>query len=257
MFGLLRRYRRRRLGAHAPPTEWHRIAVTNVPAFANSSAAEQSAWLHHARILLHEKHWESTGGLELTEEICVTIAVQAARLLLGNPGDYFPDVRTVLIHPSTITQSGSRHEGGGIWSDHDRPAAGLATGRMGVIVLAWDAARHSARTPDDGYEVVLHEFAHALDFEDGHFNGAPALASSQEYRAWASALQPAFEVHQRDVGAGENTLLDSYGATNPTEFFAVLTEAFFEQPRELRSKHPALYEQLRQFFRQDPAQPAE
>jgi Mlc titration factor MtfA (ptsG expression regulator) len=127
---------------------------------------------------------------------------------------------------------------------------------MGVIVLAWDSVRHSARTPDDGYDVVLHEFAHALDFEEGHFNGAPALDSAQEYRAWARALQPAFEQHQRAVDSGAKTLLDAYGAINPAEFFAVLTETFFERPMELKRKHPGLYDQLRHFYRQDPARPA-
>jgi Mlc titration factor MtfA (ptsG expression regulator) len=256
MLAFLRRRRRRKLSAHAPPAEWRRIAEANIPSFARLSAAEQTELLTHARILLHEKHWEGSGGLELTEAIRVTIAVQAARLLLGNPGDYFPNVRTVLIYPSTVAQTGARHEGGGVWSEHERPEAGLATGRMGVIVLAWDSVRHSARTPDDGYDVVLHEFAHALDFEEGHFNGAPALDSAQEYRAWARALQPAFEQHQRAVDSGAKTLLDAYGAINPAEFFAVLTETFFERPMELKRKHPGIYDQLRHFYRQDPARPA-
>lgn len=255
MFAFLRRRRRRKLSAHPPPVEWRRIAEANIPSFTRGSSAEQTELLNHARILLDEKHWEGSGGLELTEEIRVTIAVQAARLLLGNPSDYFPSVRTVLVYPTTIEQSGPRHEGGGVWSEHERPAAGLATGRLGVIVLAWDAVRHGARAPDDGYDVVLHEFAHALDFEDGNFNGAPALDSSQEYRAWARALQPAFDEHQRAIDNGAATLLDAYGATDPAEFFAVLTETFFERPRELKTKHPELYNQLRQFYRQDPARP--
>ena len=101
MFAFLRRRRRRKLSAHAPPAGWHRIAEANIPSFARAGVAAQAELLTHARILLDEKHWEGCGGLELTEEIRVTIAVQAARLLLGNPGDYFPDVRTVLVYPST------------------------------------------------------------------------------------------------------------------------------------------------------------
>jgi Mlc titration factor MtfA (ptsG expression regulator) len=256
MISYFRRRRRRALMARPFPTAWRAYVDKNVSAFARLDAARQAALLGHAQVLLVEKNWEGCGGLALTDEIRVTIAAQAARLLLGRPGDYFPTVRSILVYPSTVVERRESHRGGGIWEEDDQHSAGLATGRLGAIVIAWDAARHGARRPSDGHDVVLHEFAHELDYQDGHFDGAPPLASAAEYRAWSEALRPEFEKLQAAVEAGEQTVLDAYGATDPAEFFAVLTETFFEKPRELLERHPALYERLRQFYVQDPVRDA-
>ncbi len=122
-----------------------------------------------------------------------------------------------------------------------------------MIVLAWDAAQRGAAHPSDGQNVVLHEFAHQLDFEDYSTDGAPALATRAEYLAWARVMSSEFKALRAAEEAGTPTVLDTYGATNPAEFFAVATEAFFERPRALRARHPELYAELGRFFRQDPA----
>ena len=124
---------------------------------------------------------------------------------------------------------------------------------LSALVLAWDSTLHGARDVRDGENVVLHEFAHQLDFESGDSNGTPLLGSNQRYASWARVLGAEYERLRRVGEEGRPSVLDEYGAENPAEFFAVATEAFFERPVELRAKHAALYDELRAFYEQDPA----
>lgn len=252
-FAFLRRRRRRRLRAQPFPQEWRAHVERNIPLFRRMGAAEQDALLGHALVLLAEKHFEGCGGLELTDEIRVTIAVQAARLLLHREDDYFPTVTSILVYPEVIAHARQEHLGGGIWRETEIAAAGLAAGHLGAIVLSWDSVTRGLRDADDGHDVVLHEFAHELDYQDRTFDGTPVLGGHSAYRAWGRAMQEAFESHRRAVDEEAALALDAYGATNPAEFFAVATESFFERPVELREKLPAVYESLRGFYRQDPA----
>ena len=119
-------------------------------------------------------------------------------------------------------------------------------------MLAWDAVRHGAAAPTDGENLVLHEFAHQLDFENSYSDGTPALETRGDYVAWARVMGAEYAALRSAMFTGEPTLLDTYGATNPAEFFAVVTEFFFERPRALRACHPQLYEQLKNFYKQDP-----
>ena len=131
----------------------------------------------------------------------------------------------------------------------------------GAAVLAWDAVCHGTADPDDGHNVVFHEFAHQLDFEDGSANGAPVLGSGfawwgkkSRYATWARVLSAEFERLRAETERGQPAVLDGYGATNPAEFFAVATETFFERSREMRENHPQLCEELKRYYQQDPAQ---
>ena len=125
-----------------------------------------------------------------------------------------------------------------------------------MVVLAWDAVLRGAADVRDGHNVVLHEFAHQLDTEDGAADGAPVLPRRAAYGPWARVLGAAYDGLLRDAASGDRTVIDTYGAKNPAEFFAVVTEAFFERPRALRARHPALYEQMRAFYRQRSASSA-
>lgn len=214
--------------------------------------ADQDELLGHTRVLLAEKHFEAAGGLLMRDEIRVTIAAQAAILLLHRPTDYFPRLTSIIVYPTGYLAGGSRVEGG-VWSEGEEHLLGHTQRDLRALVLAWDEVRAGAADPYDGENLVLHEFAHQLDFEDGSTDGAPWLDSRQQYRTWARVLSGEFEAFRAATDAGEPTLLDEYGATDPAEFFAVATEFFFERAHELRAKHPALYEQLQQFYRQDPA----
>lgn len=253
MFGSRRR-RRAKLRAASFPPAWREIIERNVPLFHRLPPADQVELLGHVQVFVAEKHFEGCGGLELTDEIRVTIAAQACVLLLHRDAGYYPRLTSILVYPATYGLTEEWHAGNGLWQEGERQLDGHTQQRLGAVVLTWDAAARGARDPHDGHNLVFHEFAHQLDFEDGHTDGAPWLDTRQQYRAWARVLGAEYEQLRAATEAGDLALLDQYGATNRIEFFAVATEFFFERPREVRAKHPALYDQLRQFYRQDPAQ---
>lgn len=252
MIEFFRSRRRARLREAAFPADWQRIVDRNVAVFRRLSPEDQRELLGHTQVLLAEKHFEGCGGLELTDEIRVTIAAEAGVLLLHRDTGYYPRLTSILVYPDTYVVPEERPIGGGIWEDGDEARLGHTAPQLGALVIAWDAALHGARTADDGDNVVFHEFAHQLDFEDDNVDGTPPL-DSRLYRTWARVLTPEYEALRRARETGARTLINQYGATNPAEFFAVITELFFERPGELRERHEALYEELRLFYCQDPA----
>jgi Mlc titration factor MtfA (ptsG expression regulator) len=252
VFDLFKSRRRARLRAKPVPPDWRAILEHNLPIFTRLSARDQAELLGHTQVFLAEKHFEGVGGLELTDEIRVTIAGQACLLLLHRDTDYYPDLVSIVVYPSGYTAREERHIGGGIWEEGGEDRLGHTGRRLGALVLAWDAVRRGAAAPDDGENLVLHEFAHQLDFENQSSDGTPALETHGDYLTWARVMSAEFNALRNAANAGLPTLIDSYGTTNPAEFFAVITEAFFERPRALRQRHPALYAQLQGFYRQDP-----
>lgn len=251
--GFLKQRRRRNLRAQPIPPEWRSALTRNLPFFRRLPPADQDELLGHVRVFLTEKRFEGCGGFELTDEIRLTIAAQACLLLLHRETDYYPQLSSILVYPSSYIVPGKWHLEGPIWEEGEQTMLGHATNQLGSIVLAWDAAKRGALHPGDGQNVVLHEFAHQLDFENYSTDGAPALATRAEYLAWARVMSSEFEALRTADEAGTPTVLDTYGATNPAEFFAVATEAFFERPALLQARHPQLYAELGRFFRQDPA----
>ncbi|HEU4563461.1 MAG TPA: M90 family metallopeptidase [Gemmatimonadaceae bacterium] len=240
MAGLLRNRRRRRLRATPLPDAWRAILAANVPLHARLPEDRRRELEGHIQVLLDEKHFEGSAGLEITDEIRVTIAAHAALLLLGGEPSYYPGLETILVYPSAYVAPVEEHEPGGIVTEGEEERLGESWG-SGVVVLAWDEALHGARDARDGENVILHEFAHQLDEEDGTSDGTPYLQSRGRYRAWARVLGAELAALRADPGRG---VLDSYGAENPAEFFAVATEAFFETPEALRLRHPELYAEL-------------
>ena len=252
IFGFLKRRRRQRLRAQPFPRAWRLIVTRNLPIFRRLPPEDQTELLGHVQVFLAEKHFEGCDELELTDEIRVTIAAEACLLLLHRETDYYPHLITILVYPSGYTAHEVRHLGGNIWEEGAQDRLGHTARRLGVMVLAWDSAKRGVADPSDGRNLVLHEFAHQLDFEDFQTDGAPALATRAEYLAWARVMSKEFEALRAADEAGTPTVLDTYGAKAPAEFFAVVTEAFFERPRALRAKHPELYAELARFFCQDP-----
>jgi MtfA peptidase len=125
---------------------------------------------------------------------------------------------------------------------------------MGSLVLSWAAVKHGAADPADGKNVVLHEFAHQLDFENDAADGVPELATREQQLTWAAVMKSEFAALRAADESGTPTLIDMYGATDPAEFFAVSVEAFFERPHALCIRHPKLYAELRNYFHQDPVE---
>src|SRR5471030_1726046 len=224
MMNFFKQRRRRRLRAQPFPAEWREVIERNMPLFARLPLHDQAELLGHIQVLLAEKHFEGCGGLELTDEIRVTVAAQACVLLLHRETDYYPRLTSILIYPSAYVQSEDRPVGGGIWEEGSDALLGHTAPRLGALVLAWDAALHGARNFHDGDNVVFHEFAHQLDFEDFVVDGTPPLDSRTQYASWARVLSADYEQLRRARAEGSATFLNQYGATNPAEFFAVATE---------------------------------
>jgi Mlc titration factor MtfA (ptsG expression regulator) len=254
ILGLLKARRRRRLRAQSFPEAWLAIIKKNVRFFQRLSPSDQAELLGHIQVFMAEKRFEGCGGLEVDDEICMTIAAQACLLLLHRESDYFPHLLTMLVYPSTYMVEEQRHLEGPIWGEGRTARLGETGRKLGTVVLAWDAAKSGAADPADGKNVVLHEFAHQLDYENGAEDGAPGLATRQQQLSWQKIMRMEFASLRAADETGIPTLLDTYGATNPAEFFAVSVEAFFERPRALRARHPNLYSELQRYFRQDPTQ---
>jgi Mlc titration factor MtfA (ptsG expression regulator) len=241
-----------RLRTEPVSDNWRDIVARNVPLAAGLSPEEQERLLRLIQVFIHDKPFEGCGGLEITEEMRVTIAAHACLLLLHLEGPCYPTVKRILVYPSAFRPKRvlPRHYAGVV------PGPVAESGeawRDGIVVLSWNDVHRGGTNPTDGDDVVLHEFAHALDQEDGDAGGTPVLDSPSLVKSWARILSAHYEQLRDDVDAGRPTVLDEYGATNPAEFFAVATETFFEKPEQLKTAEPDLYDQLRQFYRQDPA----
>jgi Mlc titration factor MtfA (ptsG expression regulator) len=200
---------------------------------------------------LHQKTFVGCAGLEVTEEMRVTIAAQACLLLLNRPTRVYPGLHAVLVYPGAFLVPRRQQDEAGVVTETRQDLLGESWGD-GRVVLSWEHVRRAGLPPEGTHNVVLHEFAHQLDSESGSNNGAPFLGSPERYRSWSETLSRDFDLLRRDAYWGQRDVLDPYGATNPAEFFAVATESFFEQPHELAARHPDLYAEFEAYYRVDP-----
>ena len=252
LFSFFRDRRRKQILDDPFPQEWLPYLHANVPHYDYLAPDEQQKLQNDARIFLHEKHWEGCGGLTLTDEVRVTISAQASLLTLSIPHDYYPNVESVLVYPAAYRAPESQSGPGGVVDEGHSARLGEAW-QDGPIVLSWADAHLGGRNPDDGRNVVLHEFAHKLDMADGRVEGTPCLHDRAQYDAWFSVMTEEYERLVEQSERGQTSVLDDYGATNAGEFFAVATECFFEKPRQLHRKHRRLYDVLRNYYQQDTA----
>ncbi len=243
--------RRQRLRAQPFPQAWLAILQKNVPYYAKLPEADQKELEGHIQVLAAEKNFEGCGGLLMTEEIKVTIAAHAGILLLHREPLYYPDLYSILVYPHAFVAKGYEELAPGYWLETKQAHIGESW-KQGALILSWDDVRYGAADIYDGNNVVFHEFAHQLDTESGHADGAPILPHRSMYIGWARILSREFEKLREDKLRGRHSLLNQYGATNAAEFFAVATEYFFEKPRQMQDRHPDLYEELKMFYQQDP-----
>lgn len=243
----LRDRRRRRLLATPFPPQWLEYLHRNVAHFRHLNPQEQKRLCDDLRIFLAEKYWEGCRGLHVTDEMKVTISAQACLLVLGLRHNYFAQVQTVLIYPRAYLVPGQTRIGHLAAEGFD-PVLGNTQYR-GPVILSWADVKEA----HGGHNLVLHEFAHQLDFLDGMVDGTPPLEDPKEYETWREVMTDEFERLRKEAEQGRPTLLDPYGATNEAEFFAVATECFFEQPVAMTARHPRLYQLLRDYYHQDPA----
>lgn len=252
LFHPIRDARRRKLAEAPFSSTWVKVIDQNVPYCLKLTSQERLKLWELVAVFVDEKHFEGCMGLVITEEIKLTIAAQACLLLLNLEHNFYEKLATILVYPAGFEFNKESYESNGIVSEELMPVAGISYS-LGVIALSWSDTTQGARRPDDGTNVVLHEFAHQLDLLDNAMNGAPILSSRSMYPDWAHVLSQEFEALCKAVAQGIPTVINPYGATNPAEFFAVVTEIFFEKPVDLKAAHPALYEEFRQYYGQDPA----
>ena len=229
--------------------EWRELLDARLPVWRRLDDEERARLETLALELMAEVHWEAANGFEITDEIKVMIATEACVLILGLPDDSFRGVHTVLVHPTTVVLTGEHSQVAGIVSDGPMPILGQAE-LHGPVTIVWDAVKEEARHPGSGHNVVLHEFAHRLDMLDGAADGTPPMGSVQQSERWVEVCT---RVYGQVVEGRGGTALRSYAGVNPAEFFAVATEAFFDDPVDLRRQQPDLYEVLSDYYGQDPA----
>jgi Mlc titration factor MtfA (ptsG expression regulator) len=251
MLGLTR-WRRKRLRNRPFPPAWLQVLERNVRFYRALPGVDQRELQQHILVFLAEKNFEGCRGQEITDEIRITIAAQACRLLLHRATDYYPGLYSILVYPSAFVAKSYQQLTPGFYLEGEEFRSGESW-RHGAILLSWDEVEADVAAFNPGHNVVLHEFAHQLDTEDGKADGAPMLPKRSHYGAWARILGQDFVKLREDAAHARDTLLDYYGATNPAEFFAVATECFFEKPVEMRALHPELYQELRNYYCQDPA----
>jgi Mlc titration factor MtfA (ptsG expression regulator)/regulator of sirC expression with transglutaminase-like and TPR domain len=198
---------------------------------------------------VESKFWEGCAGLQITDEIRVTIAGQACLLVIGFDDFCFEDLKTILVYPGGYL--GLEEDQLGIANN-----AGHRLGEAhygGPVVLSWWHASWGGR--QRGYtNVVLHEFAHKLAERGDRKIGIPPLDDPRDVPRWKSVFSMEYAQLLEDAEYERPTVLDPYGANNPVEFFAVASECFFLRPAEMRRRHPALYQLLAAWYRQDPAE---
>lgn len=244
-------WRRRKLRARPFPTEWRDILKQRVPYFRRLPSDLQLQLKRHIQVFIAEKQFIGCGGLQITDEVRVTIAAQACLLLLNRSTDYFPDLTHILVYPDSFLVNRVRHDASGVLHEQRQVLSGESWSQ-GKVVLSWADILQGAAAVDDGRNVVIHEFAHQLDQENGDANGMPILTNRELRQRWTQVFSHEYAQLQQQARHGEPALLDHYGATDPAEFFAVASEVFFEQPTALALQHASLYELLSRYYRINP-----
>lgn len=250
---ILIKRRRTRIKQRPFPPLWNAMIENNLPIYLQLSATERKRLQGHIQIFLTEKQFIGCGGLQVTAEMQLTIASVACLLLLNERGGYFPKLRSILIYPSTYFVNETVAESDYVISER-RDARLGESWTQDQVILSWEQVQRDTQNWRDGHNVVLHEFAHQLDQEDGKAEGVPILPHKSDYQIWSRVMTAEYQQLCHHVQKGIRTVIDSYGATNPAEFFAVATETFFEKPQQLLNEHSALYELLVRYYQLNPIQ---
>lgn len=248
--GWFARWRRGRAAQRSPVTAEEWSAVIQRFSFLRAlNADEQSRLRDLVAAFLNEKSLQGAGGLTISRDIELVIAAQACLLVLNLDLEYYDDWVEIIVYPDEFIVDHEYMDEDGVMHHVRAPLSGEAW-EQGPVILSWVDAE--AADSGDGYNVVMHEFAHKIDMRNGAADGFPPLHAGMDREAWTQTFTAAFEDFERRLDAREDTLIDEYAAEDPAEFFAVLSELFFERPDALQQDYPAVYEQLSQFYRQNP-----
>lgn len=233
------------------PDLWQAVLAQHVPVSRRLPGKLQSRLKKRIAIFMDEKLFEGCGGLTLTEEMRVIIAAYACMLILEEPSDYYPSLQSVLVYPSDYMGAVYDVDAGGVVTEGFEPRSGESW-HPGNIVLSWSDIQRDLPHPFNGKNLIYHEFAHQLDYRYGLSAGISLEGETDADDEWTQNLAKTYRTLVRQTEQGRKTLLDPYGAENPAELFAVLTECFLEQPRPLKKEYPTLYRLLCEFYKYDP-----
>lgn len=243
------RYRQFVLGPF--PQNWLSTVEKRLPIYKKLPEDLQKELQQHIKHFLFHKRFVGCAGLVVNEEMRLAIAANACLLLLNRPTLNYQNVRWIYVYPAEFVVRHSVKDAAGVVSEKKGLLAGEAWSN-GRVILSWNDVDKSVKDFNDGYNVVLHEFAHQLDNESGSTNGAPLLSSKGAYGTWATIMTREFNGLREHAYFGKESVLNTYGATNPAEFFAVATESFFEEPKELKKQYPELFAELESYYQVDP-----
>jgi MtfA peptidase len=242
---LRQRSEQRAVDRRAIPEPLWQLTLARYPFLVWRDAGDLDELRRLTSLFLDSKEFTGAQGLQVSDDMAVAIAAQACLpvLRLGlKPYDAFVGI---VVQPDEVQV---RRE----FVDDDGMLAGEAM-EGGPVMLSWRDVSEAGESAEWGYNVVVHEFAHVLDMGDGVADGIPPLASAALRQRWYAVLKADYEAFCQRVDAGQDTVLDPYGAESPEEFFAVASEGFFVAPQDMRAEHAALYELLADYYRQDPA----
>lgn len=243
-----RNWRRERQLQTPFPETWRATLESQVPLFPGLPAKLKRQLEQHVQLFLAEKSFYGCDGFEVNDTVRLTIAGHACLLIMNRSYSDFDDIRSILVYPDAYRVRDIEHDGL-VVSESNEIRAGEASS-YGQVVLAWTQCEEGAVNPDGHHNVILHEFAHQLDYLDGTADGAPPL-SGEQAKHWQQTMTQAYEHLRQSLQHHQKPWLDPYGATEPAEFFAVLTEAFYQQPEHLKAEQPEVYEALQRFYRLD------
>lgn len=253
IYPFLVKLQRDRLMAQPFPKHWLSIVESNLSIYQYFSIEQQKQLQGYIQVFLKEKQFIGCLGLQVNEEMRVAIAAIACLLLFGDRKTYFPNLRSILIYPHAyvVNEIVMRDR----YLVEERRVARLGESwTRDQLILSWEQVSQDILNWHDGHNVILHEFAHQLDQEAGQAEGVPILSRNLDYEVWQKVMKAEYLQLCEQAERGKKTVIDSYGTTNPAEFFAVATETFFEKPKQLHQKHQSLYELLQRYYRLDPLQ---
>ena len=247
-----KRCRRRKLLAVPFPDDWREVLRQNVVHYSRLTADQRRNLERRVQVFVAEKNWEGCNGVTVTDEMKVTIAAQACLLVLAFEDEHFDNVLSILVYPTAFLAKDVQIGRAGVVIQNQQVRLGEAWYR-GPVIVSWEDALAGGRQQQPGRNLVLHEFAHQLDMQNGReLDGTPPLPPGDLAARWADVMEQEFQRLRHDCHSYARPLLDCYGTTNRAEFFAVATETFFESPAALSSRHPELYEVLRAYYQQEP-----